>query len=150
MWSCGVVEQSPVFDKDLRLAQIIEDFTVKEFVSELRVEALAVSVFPRRPRLDIECADIQCLQPFTQGGGDKLWPIIGSDMLWWAVLREQLAERVEDITGVQSALNADRQTLSRILIDDAKHAEDLAVMRAVLDEVIGPDMAFVGGPQPNA
>ena len=54
MWSGGVVKQSPVFDQDLRLAQVVEDFTGKEFVSKLRVEALAVSVLSLLPRLDIE------------------------------------------------------------------------------------------------
>ena len=44
MLGSTVIEQSPVFDQDLRLTQIIEDFTGEEFVSKLGVEALAVSV----------------------------------------------------------------------------------------------------------
>ena len=71
-------------------------------------------------------------------------------MLRRAVLQEQLAKCVEDIAGVQSSFDADRQTLSRKFIYDTEHAEDLAVMRAVLNEVIRPDMAFVGGPQTHA
>ncbi len=71
-------------------------------------------------------------------------------MLGWAVLKEQLTERVEDIARVQSAFDTDRQALSGELINDAEHAEDFTVMRPVLDEVIGPDMAFLGRPEPNA
>ncbi len=71
-------------------------------------------------------------------------------MIWRAVLKEQLAKRVEDIARVQASLDADCQTLSCKLIDDAEHTEYLAVLRAVLNKVIGPDMPFVGGPEPNA
>ncbi|GAB5458076.1 MAG: hypothetical protein Hens3KO_11060 [Henriciella sp.] len=63
------------------------------------------------------------------------------------MLQEQLAKCVQDIAGVQSSFDADRQTLSRKFIYDTEHAKDLAIMCPVLDEVIGPDMAFVGGPQ---
>ena len=150
MWSGGVVKQSPVLDQDLRLTQVEEYFTGKEFVSKFRVEALTVSVFPGRSRLDVERPDIQCLQPFAQCVGDKLRSIIGPNMLGRAMFKEKLAERVEDIAGVQSALNADRQTLSGKLIDDAEHAENFAVMRTVLNKVIGPDMAFVSGSQTDA
>lgn len=43
---------SPVFDDDLRLLERVEDFAGKQFVTELRIEALAISVFPRAARDD--------------------------------------------------------------------------------------------------
>ena len=52
------------------------------------------------------------------------------------MFKEQLTKRVEDIPRVQSSFDADRQTLSRKFIYDAEHAENLAIMRTVLDEVI--------------
>ena len=59
---------------------------------------------------------------------------------------EQIAQRVEDIAGVQLALDADGEAFASELINDAQHAEDLSIMRAVLHEVIGPDMPLVRWP----
>jgi hypothetical protein len=41
----GVVMLSPVFDGDLSLLECVEDFAVEQFVTELRIEALAITVF---------------------------------------------------------------------------------------------------------
>ena len=51
---------------------------------------------------------------------------------------------------MELALDTDGETLARKLIDHAEHAEDFAIMRAVLDEVLRPDIAFIGRPQPDA
>ena len=59
---------------------------------------------------------------------------------------EQFTKNIQDITRVQLALDADSETLPSVLVDHAQHAEDLSVMRPVLDEVIRPDMAFMRRP----
>ena len=71
-------------------------------------------------------------------------------MLWCAVPHEQFAQHVQNITGVEPSLDTDGETLARVLIDHAQHSEDLSVMRAVLNEVIGPDVPFVGGSEADA
>ncbi len=43
----------PVFDDDLRLLERVEDFSVEQLIAEFRVEALAISVFPRAARHDV-------------------------------------------------------------------------------------------------
>ena len=63
---------------------------------------------------------------------------------------EQIAQRVEDIAGVQLALDADGEAFASELINDAQHAEDLPIMRAILDEIIGSDMPLVHWSDPNA
>ena len=63
---------------------------------------------------------------------------------------EQIAQRVEDIAGVQLALDADGEAFASELINDAQHAEDLSIMRAILDEIIGSDMPLVHWSDPNA
>ena len=63
---------------------------------------------------------------------------------------EQIAQRVEDIAGVQLALDADGEAFASELINDAQHAEDLPIMGAILDKVIRPDMTFVRRPEPHA
>jgi len=57
-------------------------------------------------------------------------------MLRRAMMHEQLAQRVEHITRVELAFDADGETFAGELIYDAQHAEHLAVMGAVLHEVI--------------
>ena len=83
MWSCCVIEQSPIFDQDLRLAQIIEDFTGQQLISELRVKTLAVTVFPGATWLDIERSDVQVFEPFAQRIGNKFRTIAPSEVLYW-------------------------------------------------------------------
>ena len=150
MWARGVVVPPPGFDQDFRLAQIKEDFPRQQLVSELGVEALAVSIFPRRTGFDIECLHADALEPLAQGGGDELGAIVGTDMLRRAMMHEQFAQRVEHITGVELALDADRQALPGELIDYAQHAEHLAVMGAILDEIVRPDMALGRRSKPHA
>lgn len=70
-------------------------------------------------------------------------------MLWRAMCYEQLAERIDHIAGVQLSLDADRHALSGELIDYTQHAEDLSIMRAILDKIIRPDMALVLRAQPD-
>src|SRR5215207_9381007 len=46
--------------------------------------------------------------------------------------------------------DADRQALVRELVDDVEHPEPPSVVRPVLDEVVGPDVVAMLGPQPDA
>src|SRR5262249_22431935 len=52
--------------------------------------------------------------------------------------------------GFELARGDDRQTAARKFIDDGQHAEGPAVLGAVLNEIIGPDMAFAFRPKPDA
>ena len=101
-------------------------------------------------RFDIERLHADALEPVAQGGGDELGAVVGTDMLRRAMMHEQFAQRVEHIAGVQLALDADRQALPCELIDYAQHAEHLSIMRAILHEVIRPDMALVRRAKPHA
>ena len=42
-----------VFDDDLGLLQGIEDLTIEKFISKLRVEALAIAIFPWGAGFDV-------------------------------------------------------------------------------------------------
>jgi hypothetical protein len=48
---------------------------------------------------------------------------------------------------IQLALGPDRQALTRMLIDHRQHAERSTVRRPVHDEVVGPDMIPILGPE---
>jgi hypothetical protein len=71
-------------------------------------------------------------------------------MLWCAVPNKQLAKHIQNIPRVQAPFDTYRETLARVLVDHTQHAEDLSIMGAVLDEVIGPDMALMCRPEPHA
>jgi hypothetical protein len=63
---------------------------------------------------------------------------------------EQVGEHVDDVDGLELASDADRQALVRELVDDVEHPEPPSVVRPVLDEVVGPDVVAMLGPQPDA
>ena len=49
----GYVVFPPFFDDDLGFAQRVEDLAVEQLFAELRIEAFAVSIFPRLSWLDV-------------------------------------------------------------------------------------------------
>lgn len=63
---------------------------------------------------------------------------------------EQVRQNVDDVSRIEFAVNADRQAFPGELIDDVEHAELPAIVRPVLDEVIGPDMVGMLRPKPDA
>lgn len=146
----GVIVPPPGLDEHLGFLQCVEHLPIQELVAELRVKALAVSVLPRASRRDIERLYIQTPQPFAQRRGDELRAIARADMIGRPMLDEQICQRLQDKLRVQLALHPDGQALTAVLVDHAQHAIDLAVMGAVLDEVVGPDMPAILWPEPYA
>src|SRR5690606_16008461 len=63
---------------------------------------------------------------------------------------EQVRQGVDDVGRVELAIDADRKAFPGELVDDVEHAESPAIVGPTLDEVIGPDMVRVLGPQPDA
>lgn len=49
----SVVVSPPSFDDDLCLLERIEDFPVKQFITEFGIEAFAIAVFPRAARHNV-------------------------------------------------------------------------------------------------
>ena len=141
---------TPSLDQGFGLTQIEEYLPRQQLIPKLGIETLAVSVFPWATRLDIERLHTDPSQPLAQGRRDELGAVVGTDMLRRAMMNEQFAQRVEYIAGVELAFDADGEAFASELINHTQHAEHLAVMGAVLNEVIGPDMALVPRPQPDA
>lgn len=150
MWSLRVVEASPLLDQHLRLLQRGEDFHVQALVSQLAVEALIVTILPGAPGCNKRRFDLESSEPMTHGLGNKLGPVVGADMFRRPMQQKQLRQHIENILAVQLPLHMDGQALACVLVNDGEHAECLAVMGAILDEVIGPDMALVGRSQSDA
>jgi hypothetical protein len=66
------------------------------------------------------------------------------------MLDEDIGERFKNEPRVEFPFDRYRKTFSRVFIDNREHAEHLAAVGAVLDEVIGPDMVRARRPKPHA
>jgi hypothetical protein len=63
---------------------------------------------------------------------------------------EEVRQDVDHVGRLQLPADADREALSGERVDDVEPAELPAVVGAVLDEVVGPDMIALLRAQPNA
>src|SRR5690606_3751821 len=107
VWPLGVVVSPPGFDDDLGLGEAVEDLTVKQFVAELRVEALAVAVLPRASWFDERCLCADGYDPLPYSLGDELRAVVGTDMARHAAQDEQVRQGVDDVGRVELAIDAD-------------------------------------------
>jgi UvrD/REP helicase N-terminal domain len=82
--------------------------------------------------------------------GDEFRSVVGADMSWHATQGEQIRKHVDDIMRIQSPRHPDRQRLPGEFVDDIQHAQLAAVMRTILDEIVGPDMVWPLRLQPDA
>jgi hypothetical protein len=76
----SVVVPSPVLDDHLGLLQSVKDFTVEQFVTELRVEAFTVTALPRTASLDLGGLGSNGGNPLADGPGDELRAIVGTNV----------------------------------------------------------------------
>ena len=146
----GVEATPPRLDLHLGLSQAEEGLIVQKFIPKLGVEALAVAVLPGAVRLDIGGLRADGGDPFTQRRGNELRSVVGANIGWRPAQDHQVRQGLQHIGGVEPALDPDRQSPPRELVDHAEHAELPAVLGAVLDEVVGPDMVGPLGAQPHA
>jgi hypothetical protein len=66
------------------------------------------------------------------------------------VRQEQVGQDVDDVGGVELAIDADRQCLVRELVDHVEHAILPSIIGPVLHEVVGPDVVGPLGAQSDA
>lgn len=126
----------PVFDDDPGLLQRIEYLTVEQFITKLRVEALAVAVLPGAARFDVGGLGSDGRNPLLYGPGDELWAVVRSHIARRSPQDEEIGEHVDHRGRVELAIDADRQTLPSELVDDIEHAILSPVMSAIFDEVV--------------
>ena len=61
-------------------------------------------------------------------------------MTRWTMLNERIGQTMKHIVRVQLTVDDDGQTLSGKSVDHGEYTERPAIIRAIHDEVIGPDM----------
>ena len=144
-----VVLPPPVLDNDLGLLQRKEQFPIQQLISELAVEALVVAVLPRAAGFDKERFYPNMCKPLPHGRGCKLGSVIGPDMIWNAVLDEQIRQTIEYIITGDAPLDQQRQALPAVLVNQRQNLQRTPVVRAFADKIIGPHMIAMSRPQPN-
>ena len=77
----AIVCPAVLFGRHLHLQQCVEHLPVQQFIPQLSVEALHVSVLPRRPGLDIQGAGSRSPAPFPDCPGHELRAVIRADLL---------------------------------------------------------------------
>src|SRR3990170_1499568 len=145
-----IVMAPPALDHDLCLFERVEDLTVEQLVAKPGVEALHISVFPWAARRDVGGSGTHRSNPLLHCLGDELWPIVRPDVSGHAAQDEEVRQLVDHIGRFQLAIDADRQALMGELVDHVEHAVLPPVMGWILDEVVGPDVIAMFGPQSDA
>lgn len=130
----------PAFDHNLCFLQCVEDFSVEQFVSQLAVEAFAISVFPRAPGFDVGGPGPNGRDPMSKGNRDELRAIFRANVGWNAPRDEEIAERLDHIGSLELACDMDCQALASELVDDAQYPVRASIVSPIGDEVIGPHM----------
>ncbi len=75
--------------------------------------------------------------------GRKLSSIVRADVIGRLTLRELPREALKHVFVPQTPFDFDCQALARDLVDDGAHAKGPAIVRAILNEVIRPDVARI-------
>jgi hypothetical protein len=91
---------APALDQDLSLAKRCEDFSVRQLVAQLRIEALIVAILPRAAGLDIERLYANPPEPAAHRFGGEFAALVGPYMLRRAVDGEQLGEAMQNVVGI--------------------------------------------------
>src|SRR5215211_931895 len=146
----GIVMPAPALDDDLCLAESVEDLAVEQLVPEPSIEALDIAILPGAAWSDVGGLGSDREDPLLNGLGDELRAVVRADVARHAAQDEQVREHVDDVDGLQLASDADRQALVRELVDDVEHPDLPFVMSPILDEVVGPDVIAVLGPEADA
>jgi hypothetical protein len=149
VWSEGIVFLSPSFDEHLGLPEVIEDLSIQQFVSEFAVEAFAVAVFPWAARLDVQGSHPCIFKPLAHSLGSKFRAVVRSDVFRWPVGNKEIGEAMKHVIGSEASLHDDVEALPTEFVNDRQDLDKSAVVSAVFDKIIGPDMMAMGGPEPH-
>src|SRR5664279_3446261 len=98
MRSNRVVVPSPTLDDHPGFFQRVEDFPVEQLITQLRVEALAVSVLPRAARHDVGGLGSDRRYPVTYGLGGELRTVIRANVARDAAQDEEVRENFNDVS----------------------------------------------------
>ena len=138
-----VVVESPAVDHPTGLLPTQEQLPVQQLVTQLAVERFDVAVLPWAALGDEQRLHIGTLQPTTNRLGHELWTVVAANVLRHATYREQVLQNADHVLGRERTAHFDRQTLTRVLIDDRQQPQLTAILRAIGQEVVRLDVVLV-------
>src|SRR5271155_4764951 len=133
-----VVVLTPHLDQHLRFRQTVEDLPIQQFIPQLSIEALNVSIFPRTTRFDEQRLHAYFRQPLPYYSSRKLWTVVAADVPRHAPCRHQPCQTLQNIITRQLPRHVDRQALARVFIHQRQHLERHTIVRATAHEVVRP------------
>ena len=136
----SIVVESLLLDQDLGLSERAKYLTIEKFVAEPGIEALAVSILPRRYGLDVGGLGTDSSDPVPDFLGDEFG---------WFPQDKQVRQSVHNVGGVEFAIDTEHQRLPGKVVGDVECVVDPSVMYPVLQKVIGPDMVRTLRPKPD-
>ena len=92
-----IVLPTPALDQHLRFQQGCKDLSVDEFISQLPVEGLNISILPGTSRFNEKGRYSKPAQPATYRLGRELRPVVRSDVFWNTSEDKQIKQLVNDI-----------------------------------------------------
>ena len=140
---------TPDLRQHLCLLQRRENLPVEEFVPEFAVEAFDVAVLPRTPRLDEQRLDSQPREPFPDGFGGELGPVIRSDVFRDAVPQHQPGQHPQNVPRALLTGHLDRQALAGELVDHRQELHGPAFAGPLEHEVVRPHVVAIRRPEPD-
>jgi len=146
----GIVVLSPALNQHLRFMKCREQLPRQQLITELRVEALTITVLPWRAWCDEERFHTDPAEPMPHTLGNELGTIVGTNVLGRAVRDEQIRQAVQHVIGSQAPGNNDGKAAACELVDHSQHAKGSPVLGTVLHEVVGPDVIGPLWAQANA
>src|SRR4029077_143758 len=132
----------PALDDDPSLGKRVEDLSIEQFVAKPGVEALDEAILPGTAPLNVG--------RLGPDGSDPVLPglvVVGADVFGHATQNELIGQYVDHVGGLELPVDPDGQTFVGELVGGVGDAIFLPFVRAILDEVIGPDVVGPLGAQ---
>src|ERR1043165_3098914 len=130
--------------------QTLELLDRQKFVPQSAVEALGVAVLPRARRLDVQCLNVDLLEPAPNCMSDELRAVVTADALGNPTHRKELGQRVDHVLAGDAPIDLQRQAFPRVFIDDAQTLQNASPSRVIEHEVPAPHMVLEIGTTRNA
>jgi hypothetical protein len=150
MWPDRIIVASPALDDDLGLTQGIEDLAIEQLITQPRIERFDIAVLPGTARLDIGRLGTDCGDPFLNRTRHELGSVVGTHVAGYAAQDEEIGQDIDHVDAFELTRDPDGQAFMGELVDNVEHPEAPPVMGALLEEVVGPHMIAMHGPQPDA
>ena len=122
MWALVVVVVAPIGEDHSRLAQGVDQLSIKTLCPEATVEALGISVLPGATGINVESLDVVYPQPLLDDLGNELRPIVRAYVFRRPMLLDSFLQDGQHIGCFDCQIRVDAVTLTRKRIDQVERA----------------------------